>query len=59
MIPCDGVYADIRKEDVKLVDEDTPGMEKLFQAYEKYKNQGRDEIEYPLDLIEKGSSCIF
>ena len=38
-IPCEGIYADIRKKEVDIVDETTPGMEEIFKAYEKYKNQ--------------------
>ena len=45
--PCEGIYADIMKENVKVVDKYTPGMKNLVEAYEKYKNLFLDDIEYP------------
>ena len=38
-IPCEGIFADIRKEELDIIDETTPGMEKILIAYENYKNQ--------------------
>ena len=50
-ILCEGIYADIRKDEKVVVDVDTPGMKKLVEAYERYKNQFQDEITYPPALM--------
>ena len=50
-ILCEGIYADIRKEQELLVDIDTPGMKNLVDAYEKYKSQFHDEMTYPPTLM--------
>ena len=50
LIPCEGIFADIRKEKVEDVDEKTPGMKHIFQAYEKYKNEFQDQITYPQEI---------
>ena len=50
LIPCEGIYATIKKEEVQTVDEKTPGMKKLFEAYERYKNQFMNETIYPSAL---------
>ena len=56
LIPCEGVYADIRKEPGQIVDVFTPGMWLLMEAYEKYKNQFYDDaLDYPIE----GCSHIF
>ena len=46
--PCEGVYADIRREDGEIVDETIPGMEDVLAAYEKYKNQFQNDSIYPV-----------
>ena len=38
-MPCEGIFADIRKEEVDIVDELTPGMADIIRAYENFKNQ--------------------
>ena len=44
LIPCEGIYADIWKEPGEIVDEFTPGMKKIMEAYNNYKNQfSKDE----------------
>ena len=55
--PCEGIYADIRKEPVKIVDKDTPGMKDLFIAYENYKNQYLEEPIYPKALQGRVDLC--
>ena len=57
-MPCEGIFADIRKEEVEVVDENTPGMKHILEAYEKYKNQFQDEIPYPPAIIGKRTNCI-
>ena len=47
-IPCEGIYADINKESGEIVDENTPGMKEMIEAYDKYKNQFFDDIVYPI-----------
>ena len=50
LIPCEGIYATIKKKEVQTVDEKTPGMEKLLEAYERYKNQYKNATIYPSAL---------
>ena len=50
LIPCEGIYATIKKDEVEIIDSKTPGMEKLYEAYEKYKNQFMNETIYPSAL---------
>ena len=50
LIPCEGLYATLKKEEVDNVDEKTPGMEEIFEAYEKYKNQFMNDTIYPSAL---------
>ena len=42
LIPCEGIYADVGKDTGEIVDEFTPGMVKIIEAYDKYKNQFSD-----------------
>ena len=49
-MPCEGIFADIRREKVEIIDENTPGMTLIFDTYEKYKNQFQDEIPYPQEI---------
>ena len=53
MIPCEGIYADIGKEEVEVVDENTPEMKHIFEAYEKYKNQFLADMDYPIAIRGK------
>ena len=33
-----------------IVDKNSPGMREIFEAYENYKNQFNEEINYPEEL---------
>ena len=46
MIPCEGIYADIRKEPGDFLNEYSPGMKKIIEAYDKYKNQFSSDKAY-------------
>ena len=52
-MPCEGLYADITKEDIDYIDEHTPGMKLIFEAYEKYKNQFLNITKFPPAMIGK------
>ena len=53
IIPCEGIFADIRKEDVQIVDDFTKGMKDILVAYEKYKNLffNTSHLTHPSDLL--------
>ena len=51
LIPCEGIYADVSKENVNDVDHNTPGMKEIFEAYDDYKNQFYKEIDYPAVIL--------
>ena len=55
---CEGIFADIRKEEVDVVDENTPGMKDIFEAYEKYKNQFQEDITYPPSILGQRTKPI-
>ena len=45
-MPCEGIFADIRREKLEIIDENTPRMKHIFKAYEIYKNQFQDETRF-------------
>ena len=49
-IPCEGIYADIFKENIDEIDESNPGMKEVMEAYENYKNQFLNEIPFPFSI---------
>ena len=50
LIPCEGVYADITQEKVDIIDINTPGIKKIMEAYENYKNQFIEEMPFPFSI---------
>ena len=49
--PCEGIYADITKEEVEFIDEYSTGMKEIFEAYENFKNQFLDVTKFPPAII--------
>ena len=53
MIPCEGLYADIIKDKVDIIDDNTPGMNDIIEVYEYYKNQFFKDIRFPYPIYGK------
>ena len=51
LMPCEGIFADIWKENVDEVTANHHGMKNIFEAYENYKNQFIVDLNYPIAIL--------
>ena len=51
LVPCEGVFSDVWKEESAEIDENSEGMKGIFEAYESFKNQFQKEISYPIGIL--------
>ena len=51
LVPCEGVFSDVWKDDLKEIDENTVGMRDIFKSYENFKNKFNEEICYSIGIL--------
>ena len=51
LVPCEGVFSDVWKDDLKEIDENTVGMRDIFKSYENFKNKFYEEISYSIGIL--------
>ena len=53
LVPCEGVFSDVWKEESTEIDENTDGMKDIFKSYETFKNNFYQEISYSIGILGK------
>ena len=51
LVPCEGIFSDVWKEESADIDENNDGMRDIFKAYESFKNNFHKEISYPIGIL--------
>ena len=53
LVPCEGVFSDVWKDESIEIDENTDGMRDIFKSYETFKNKFYQEIPYSIGILGK------
>ena len=51
LVPCEGLFSDVWKDDSTEIDENTDGMRDIFKSYENFKNNFYQEIPYSIGIL--------